>query len=499
MTRCPTSRGARIDRRGGARRRPATTGRGGSAGDGAVGRGGPGRRAGRRASQRRAAAVDAPRHGGEAARPARCPAARRRRPHPRSSRSTTSWSPTPASGSTQLVERLPRQVLDQYMRGLSDAIKSVTPDDLAANREMVRDLNRLLQDRLDGGDPDVSDVPRAARPVLPGRPQSLDDIIEQLAERMAAMQSLLRSMSRRAARRAPVDDGCAAARRSPALGPRPARGDARPAAARRPGRAAALQRRRAARPRRRAAADGRTSSRWTRSRSSSTGSGRPGDLGEVDRDQLRDLLGEPTGRDLDALDDLARQLETGGLPRAPGRPAGADAARDAGASARRCSTTCSAGCGGTRSAATGSIAAGRGGEREETTKPYEFGDPFHLDLNRTLANALAARGERVGPRAREGRRPAPRTGRLRGLPDRAADADVDRAPRGHEPVDAAARLLRGRQEGRDRAEHADPDRVPARPPVGHRVRVLRPRDPARDRSRSCRGTATSTARTSSTG
>ena len=32
---------------------------------------------------------------------------------------------------------------------------------------------------------------------------------------------------------------------------------------------------------------------------------------------------------------------------------------------------------------------GRGGEREETTKPFEFGDPFHLDLRGTLANALA--------------------------------------------------------------------------------------------------------------
>ena len=47
---------------------------------------------------------------------------------------------------------------------------------------------------------------------------------------------------------------------------------------------------------------------------------------------------------------------------------------------------------------------GRGGEREETTKPYEFGDPFHLDLRGTLSNAMvrdenapaarAARGER---------------------------------------------------------------------------------------------------------
>src|SRR6266513_2449296 len=32
--------------------------------------------------------------------------------------------------------------------------------------------------------------------------------------------------------------------------------------------------------------------------------------------------------------------------------------------------------------------AGRGGEREETTKPYEFGDPFHLDIRGTIENAL---------------------------------------------------------------------------------------------------------------
>ena len=48
---------------------------------------------------------------------------------------------------------------------------------------------------------------------------------------------------------------------------------------------------------------------------------------------------------------------------------------------------------------------GRGGDRDETTKPYEFGDPFHLDLRGTLSNALvrdenapaarAARGERA--------------------------------------------------------------------------------------------------------
>ncbi|MFI5226101.1 MAG: hypothetical protein ACHQ3P_05450, partial [Candidatus Limnocylindrales bacterium] len=93
-----------------------------------------------------------------------------------------------------LVERLRKQVLDQYVGGLSDAIKSTTPEDLAANREMVRDLNRLLQERLSGGDPDASEFLAKHGRFFPGA-QTVDDIIEQLAERMAAMQSLLQSMT----------------------------------------------------------------------------------------------------------------------------------------------------------------------------------------------------------------------------------------------------------------------------------------------------------------
>jgi uncharacterized protein with von Willebrand factor type A (vWA) domain len=42
--------------------------------------------------------------------------------------------------------------------------------------------------------------------------------------------------------------------------------------------------------------------------------------------------------------------------------------------------------------------AGHGGERDETTKPYQFGDPFHLDLRGTLFNALGR--EENSPRVR---------------------------------------------------------------------------------------------------
>ncbi|MDQ2965584.1 MAG: VWA domain-containing protein, partial [Chloroflexota bacterium] len=93
-----------------------------------------------------------------------------------------------------LVQKLRKQVLDQYVAGLSEAIQGITPEDLAANREMVRDLNQLLQERLAGRDPDASEFIDKHGRFFPGA-RDLDDIIAQLAERMAAMQSLLRSMT----------------------------------------------------------------------------------------------------------------------------------------------------------------------------------------------------------------------------------------------------------------------------------------------------------------
>ena len=55
----------------------------------------------------------------------------------------------------ELVATLQRQVMDQFVGGMADSIRSMTPEDLAANREMVRDLNDLMRQRLGGSEPDV--------------------------------------------------------------------------------------------------------------------------------------------------------------------------------------------------------------------------------------------------------------------------------------------------------------------------------------------------------
>ena len=295
----------------------------------------------------------------------------------------------------ELVQRLQKQVLEQYVQGLSEAIQGITPEDLAANREMVRDLNQLLQERLAGRDPDASEFLAKHGRFFPGA-RNLDDIIEQLAERMAAMQSLLRSMTPE--QRAELEEMMDALLRDDRL-----RWDLAQLAATMdqlmPGGLG---------DRFRFAGDeplglegaleqiGRLQA-LDSLEDSITDVDNPGDVASLDRERVRDLLGDESVRDLDALDELARQLERAGYLTRQGerleltprgsRRIGQKVLDDLFARLRRDAF------GGHRV-----DRAGRGGEREETTKPYEFGDPFHLDLNRTLANAITREENAPGRR-----------------------------------------------------------------------------------------------------
>jgi uncharacterized protein with von Willebrand factor type A (vWA) domain len=301
----------------------------------------------------------------------------------------------------ELVERLSKQVLDQFAQGMSDAIRSMTPEDLSANREMVRDLNDLIRQRIGGQDPDVRDFLAKHGRFFPGA-QSFDDIIDQLAQRMAAMQSLMRSLSPE--QRAELESMMEALLRDDrllidlaqlasnldlllpgGLGDRVRfSGDESLSL---DGALTQIARMQA----------------MERLEDSLMDVEAPGDLASIDRDEVRELMGDDAARDLDALDDLARRLEEAGYLTRDGerleltprgtRKIGQQVLDDLFARLQRDAF------GGHRI-----DRQGRGGEREETTKPYEFGDPFHLDLRGTLSNAMvrdenapaarAARGER---------------------------------------------------------------------------------------------------------
>jgi uncharacterized protein with von Willebrand factor type A (vWA) domain len=116
------------------------------------------------------------------------------------------------------------------------------------------------------------------------------------------------------------------------------------------------------------------------------------DLARMDDDKIRDLLGEEEGEQLDQLRQIARMLEEAGYIRQTRRgyeltpqgvrKIGEKALTDIFADLKR-----------DRAGQHDLRREGGAGDRTDVTKPYEFGDPFLLDIPKTIMNAVQ-RGER---------------------------------------------------------------------------------------------------------
>ena len=233
---------------------------------------------------------------------------------------------------------------------------------------------------------------------FPGNPQNLDELLEQMAAVDGGHAGAAQLDDARAAGPAAGPLRAAARGHGPALAGRPARRATcstlfpqhglGPAATNFSGQDPLRLRRDAGAARARSATS-------TSSRTCCAARPSPGALAEVDIDRARELLG----------DDAARS------PRPAGR-AGQDArgrrahraARRAGSSSR---PRASARIGhnaladlftqagqGPASAGTSSSAPASATSARYDTKPYEFGDPFNLNIERTVRNAIRRTGAR---------------------------------------------------------------------------------------------------------
>src|SRR6185503_19093825 len=98
-----------------------------------------------------------------------------------------------------------------------------------------------------------------------------------------------------------------------------------------------------------------------------------GDIAEIDEEKLRELLGDEAAETLDQLKQFLEILENAGYIRKRGQKALGEIYSQL----KR------------EQAGKHKVAdPGLGVERSEDTKAYEFGDPFHLHLERTIMNAL---------------------------------------------------------------------------------------------------------------
>ncbi|HKH05159.1 MAG TPA: hypothetical protein VKA65_08345 [Acidimicrobiales bacterium] len=300
-------------------------------------------------------------------------------------------SPEAAQRFEELVEKLRQQVLDSYVNRMTGAVEGMTPEDMARMKDMLAELNQMLEQRAAGQEPDFDGFMSRYGDFFPENPKDLDELLEVLARRMAAMQSLLASMTPE--QRAQIGqlaeqllddmdlrwqvDQLASQLRSafPDMG-----WDRRYDFTGQDPLGLAE-----------AASTLEDLGDLDRLEQLLRGASHPGALAEADIDRARELLGDDAARSLDQLAKLTRLLQDAGLIdqregrleltpkglRRIGRNALADLfqrlAKD-------------------KLGRHEQENAGNGHERTYETKAYEFGDPFNLDIQRTVRNAIARTG-----------------------------------------------------------------------------------------------------------
>ena len=94
-----------------------------------------------------------------------------------------------------LLDRLRQQLANQLFEQMSGAMQQMTPEDLARMKDMMAALNEMLERRERGEDPRFEEFMEQYGDFFPENPQSLDELLEQLAQKMAAMQAMLNSMT----------------------------------------------------------------------------------------------------------------------------------------------------------------------------------------------------------------------------------------------------------------------------------------------------------------
>ncbi|MGH2725540.1 MAG: hypothetical protein ACRDKS_01045, partial [Actinomycetota bacterium] len=301
-----------------------------------------------------------------------------------------------------LLEQLRQEVLGSAFRQLSESMQNMTPEQIQRMKDMLGDLNRMLDQKRNGTGPaqdEFDEFMRRYGDFFPENPRNLDELMEALARRMAAMGRLLNSLSpeQRAelmdlARQVMDDmdlsfeiDRLASSLQN--LFPDldwdsgvPMEGDEQLGL--REG-LEAVER----------IADYDELERALRSdRAGPT-------LQDVDVEKLRRTLGEDAVRDVRRLREIEKMLEQAGfLVRQSGRlkltPRGV---RKLGERAlarvfERLSVD--------REGAHDSLDAGGIGEPTGATRPWRFGDPFSIDVQRTVHNAVLRSGPSAGGRVR---------------------------------------------------------------------------------------------------
>ncbi|HEY7346962.1 MAG TPA: VWA domain-containing protein [Ktedonobacterales bacterium] len=290
----------------------------------------------------------------------------------------------------ELLQMLQQQVMQQYFQGMQQAIQNMSPEDLKRMRDMVRELNQMLREKQEGGEPDFDAFMQKYGDFFSPGINNLDDLIDQMQRQMAQMQALMDSMTpeQRDELRGMVDqllgddrlrvDMMELAMNLDRLSPN----DYRTQYNFRGDEPLSLQEAMQLMGRLQGMDELEEQFRDAR---------RLGDLDEIDAEKVRQLVGDEEGQALEQLQELMKLLEEAGYIQKQGsrweltargiRKIGQKALQDIFAQLKK-----------DRFGRHATITRGVGGERIDESKLYQFGDPFLLDLQKTLMNSIHRNG-----------------------------------------------------------------------------------------------------------
>lgn len=95
----------------------------------------------------------------------------------------------------ELVDQLRQQLMQQQVNQMSGAMENMSPEDMSRMKDMMAELNQMLEQRAQGEEPDFERFMEEYGDFFPENPETLDELLENLAQRMAAMQAMLNSMT----------------------------------------------------------------------------------------------------------------------------------------------------------------------------------------------------------------------------------------------------------------------------------------------------------------
>jgi uncharacterized protein with von Willebrand factor type A (vWA) domain len=106
-------------------------------------------------------------------------------------------SPEAAATYEQIRDLLRREVLDSQFRGMRDALAGASPEELQRIRDMVADLNAMLEADARGEDiqRQFEEFMERYGDMFPENPRSLEELVDALARRAAAASRLAASLT----------------------------------------------------------------------------------------------------------------------------------------------------------------------------------------------------------------------------------------------------------------------------------------------------------------